>query len=200
MSPFFSPPVSEDYSDIIVRRQYLPIDPDHIFPEQIVNTQYSILYAPLSENLSTVPQIGYSGVPKLFTFQNTSSLESSGILAVQTQPYLSLSGEDILVGFLDSGIDYTHPAFIILMAQRGFLASGIRRIKAAHRLRDSFMALPTRANRSTQRFFLPAPAQSYRKQTRRGTVLPSQGLPAEALIRNPTLPAQRLEAVCFSSA
>lgn len=111
MSPFFSPPVSEDYSDIIVRRQYLPIDPDHIFPEQIVNTQYSILYAPLSENLSTVPQIGYSGVPKLFTFQNTSSLESSGILAVQTQPYLSLSGEDILVGFLDSGIDYTHPAF-----------------------------------------------------------------------------------------
>ena len=84
MSPFFSPPVSEDYSDIIVRRQYLPNDPDHIFPEQIVNTQYSILYAPLSENLSTVPQIGYSGVPKLFTFQNTSSLESSGILAVQT--------------------------------------------------------------------------------------------------------------------
>ena len=57
-----------------------------------------------------------------------------------------------------------------------------------------------RADRSTQRFFLPAPAQSYRKQTRRGTVLPSQGLPAEALIRNPTLPAQRLEAVCFSSA
>ncbi len=66
--------------------------------------------------------------------------------------------------------------------------------------RDSFMALPTQVNRSTKRFFLPAPVQSYRKQTRRSTVLPSPGLPAEALIRNLTLPAQRLEAVCFSSA
>ena len=111
MAPIFSPPASEDYSDIIVRRQYLPADPDKIFPEQTVNAQYSILYAPLSEGLATVPQIGYSGVPKLFTFQNTTSLEASGILVVQTQPYLSLSGENVLVGFLDSGIDYTHPAF-----------------------------------------------------------------------------------------
>lgn len=111
MAPLFSPPVSEDYSDIIVRRQYLTSDPENAFPEQIVNTQYSILYAPLARQLATVQQIGYAGVPKLFAFQNTTSLEISGILSVQAQPYLSLSGRDVLIGFLDSGIDYTHPAF-----------------------------------------------------------------------------------------
>ena len=44
-------------------------------------------------------------------FKTPPALRVPAILAVQTQPYLSLSGEDILVGFLDSGIDYTHPAF-----------------------------------------------------------------------------------------
>ena len=111
MTPLSFPALSEDYSDIIVRRQYLPSDPNKAFPEQIVNKQYSILYAPLSEALATTSQIGYSSVPKLFTFQNTVSLETSGILSVQAQPYLALSGKDVLIGFLDSGIDYTHPAF-----------------------------------------------------------------------------------------
>lgn len=111
MTPLSFPALSEDYSDIIVRRQYLPSDPNKAFPEQIVNKQYSILYAPLSEALATTSQIGYSSVPKLFTFQNTVSLETSGILSVQAQPYLDLSGKDVLIGFLDSGIDYTHPAF-----------------------------------------------------------------------------------------
>ena len=106
-----SPAVSEDYSDIIVQRQYLPVSSPPFFPEQIINDQYSVLYAPLSENLAEAPQIGYSGIPKLYAPLSTASLDASGILAVQTQPYLNLQGENVLIGFLDSGIDYTHPAF-----------------------------------------------------------------------------------------
>lgn len=104
------PPVSEEYSDIILRRTFSP-PPDEQYLEQIVNAQYSILYAPLTKNLFSARDIGYSGVPKLFTFLNTASLEASGILQVQTQPFLNLRGSGVLVGFLDSGIDYTHPAF-----------------------------------------------------------------------------------------
>lgn len=109
------PPVlSEDYSDIIFRYQIaagnVPLDLKPFFP-QIVDNQYSILHAPLSRNLATVEELSYSSVPKLFTFLDTTSLESSGILSVQIQPYLNLSGQGVLVGFLDSGIDYTHPAF-----------------------------------------------------------------------------------------
>ncbi len=109
-----SPAISENYSDLIVRYQLAPeslLKELRQYSPQVVDTQYSILHAPLSDNLATVEQIGYSAVPSLFTYIDTTSLEASGILAVQVQPFLNLKGSRILLGFLDSGIDYTHPAF-----------------------------------------------------------------------------------------
>lgn len=53
----------------------------------------------------------YPFVPKLFTLLSTVSLENSGIIQAQTQPVLNLAGRGVLLGFLDTGIDYTHPAF-----------------------------------------------------------------------------------------
>lgn len=55
--------------------------------------------------------LGYYAVPKLFTTLDTTSLEVSGILQVQTQPLLNYTGKDIILGFIDTGIDYTLPAF-----------------------------------------------------------------------------------------
>ncbi|MCD7814973.1 MAG: S8 family peptidase [Lachnospiraceae bacterium] len=120
MEPFsFSPALSEHYSDIIVRKmpfssvsgQTAPAaDAPDIFT-QPVNETYSILYAPLPDHLATVEEIGYSSVPKLFTEINIVSLEASGILPARIQSFLELSGQGVLMGFLDSGIDYTHPAF-----------------------------------------------------------------------------------------
>ncbi|MDY3248961.1 MAG: S8 family peptidase [Candidatus Choladocola sp.] len=109
-----SPTVSEEYSDIIFRYQ---VTQETLLRElsryapQVVDAQYSILHAPLSAGLATVEEIGYSSVPKLFTFVDTVSLEAAGILAVQLQPYLNLRGNGVLIGFLDSGINYSHPAF-----------------------------------------------------------------------------------------
>ncbi len=40
------------------------------------------------------------------------SLEASGIYQVQQQPYLNLRGKGVLVGFVDTGIDYTKDTFI----------------------------------------------------------------------------------------
>jgi subtilisin family serine protease len=40
-----------------------------------------------------------------------SALISSGILQVQQRPYLDLKGRGVLLGFIDTGIDYTHNAF-----------------------------------------------------------------------------------------
>lgn len=110
-TPVQPPAVSEEYTSLILRSQYRPFRYDERYFEQVVNSQYSILYIPISDNLYAVNQIGYSGVPNLFTFISTTSLERSGILMVQTQPFLNLKGSGVLVGFLDSGIDYTHPAF-----------------------------------------------------------------------------------------
>ena len=113
-SPSVPPAVSQEYSDIIIRYQQTPeilLAELNQYAPQIVDTQYSILHAPLSLQLATVEQIGYPAVPKLFTPIDTVSLETAGILAVQNQPFLNLTGKGVLIGFLDSGIDYTHPAF-----------------------------------------------------------------------------------------
>ena len=84
--PANSPAISEDYSDIIFRYQ---LEPELLFTElsrfspQIVDTQYSILHAPLSDHLATVEQIGYSSVPNLFTYVDTVNLETAGIISAQ---------------------------------------------------------------------------------------------------------------------
>lgn len=54
----------------------------------------------------------YPFMPKLFTTLSTTSLENSGIIQVQTNPNLNLDGRAMLIGFIDTGIDYTHPAFL----------------------------------------------------------------------------------------
>ena len=113
-TPDTSPILSEDYSDIIFRYQTTPealLTELASYSPQLVDIRYGILHAPLSEHLATVEELGYSGVPKLFTSIDTVSLEASGIFPAQLQPYLDLSGKGVLIGFLDSGIDYTHPAF-----------------------------------------------------------------------------------------
>ena len=71
------PAISEDYSDIHCKKQLLPFRIEERYQEQPVDRQYSILYAPLSENLYAAHQIGYIGVPKLYTFYQ--SLQSGAL-------------------------------------------------------------------------------------------------------------------------
>ena len=41
----------------------------------------------------------------------TESLEAAGIYQVQHQPFLNLKGKGVLIGFVDTGIDYTNEVF-----------------------------------------------------------------------------------------
>ena len=45
-------------------------------------------------------------------FSNQLALESTGITAVTRRPLNPLNGSGVLIGILDTGIDYQHPAFI----------------------------------------------------------------------------------------
>lgn len=54
----------------------------------------------------------YSSLPYAMGLLDRSALESAGIVQVQEQPFLELTGRDVLVGIIDTGIDYTSPAFI----------------------------------------------------------------------------------------
>lgn len=53
----------------------------------------------------------YSAVPKCFTPLSEQALDVSGILRIRQQPNLALTGEQVMIGIIDSGIDYTDRAF-----------------------------------------------------------------------------------------
>ena len=106
--------LSEKYADII-----LPIYSDFLeeyaeWGAQIFNSYYGMIHYPLEEELyPDFYEYGffYNTVPKLYTLLDSISLDVSGITSVQTQPVLNLKGANVLLGFIDTGIDYTHPAF-----------------------------------------------------------------------------------------
>ena len=47
----------------------------------------------------------------LLGIDSTLHLEAAGITAVASQPYLDLSGQGVIIGFVDTGIDYTQDIF-----------------------------------------------------------------------------------------
>lgn len=106
--------ISEDYVSLIFHNETYPFDVGKIrseFIPQQVDWQYAILNAPLSEYPPDISRQGYFTIPKLYTLLDTTSLEVSGITQVQSQPFLNLSGEGICIAFIDTGINYQHPAF-----------------------------------------------------------------------------------------
>lgn len=102
---------SNDYYDIIVSSLDTLAGIENICQQDISN-QYRIYYV----NREEVPPLSvgtykYVNIPKCFTILDQVSLEVSGITKVQTQKNLELKGSGILMGFLDTGIQFENPAF-----------------------------------------------------------------------------------------
>ncbi len=53
----------------------------------------------------------YSSLPYVMGLLDRSALEASGITQVQEQEFLELQGRGVLIGIVDTGIDYTNPVF-----------------------------------------------------------------------------------------
>lgn len=106
--------LSESYADIILPSYTGFLTDYKERGAQIFNNYYGMVHYSLEEELfQNYYEYGffYNTIPKLFTLLDLESLEASSILAVQNQPVLGLKGQDVLIGFIDTGIDYTHPAF-----------------------------------------------------------------------------------------
>ncbi len=79
---------------------------------QKIDASYDIAYLPREGSLSlNIQNYNYTSIPKCYTLMDESALEASGILRIQNQPTLSLKGQGVLIGFLDTGIDYVNPVF-----------------------------------------------------------------------------------------
>lgn len=74
--------------------------------------RYSLLHVNKSEtDTCLLDTYTYFNFPKIFTLETTISIEKSGIGTVQRNPFLSLYGKGVLIGIIDTGIDYQHPVF-----------------------------------------------------------------------------------------
>ena len=79
----------------------------------VMNDMFSLLH--VSKKLMDVCDLGlntYHNFPELYTLESTVSIKNSGVESIQNDTTLGLFGRGVLVGLVDTGIDYRHPAFM----------------------------------------------------------------------------------------
>lgn len=106
--------VSEDYADLIIEYNGDTSIFDQ-FPDstiQIINRQYAFVHVPVNFiTQDIVFRMGYSVLPTCFGIISESSLESSGVFRLRNIPIFNLRGQGVLIGIIDTGVDYTNPIF-----------------------------------------------------------------------------------------
>jgi hypothetical protein len=79
----------------------------------IINSRYAMAYLPTSQlNDEFISTNGYTPLPRLYGLTSERSLESSGVSKLRRLPSFGLRGQGVLVGIIDTGIDYMNPLFI----------------------------------------------------------------------------------------
>ena len=106
---------SEDFADFIARYDTTPdafrqmAGTDCI---DFINDQFAVVHLPLDQSKVLLDSTyTYSAIPKLFSLLDLSGMETSGILQTLETPSFSSKGRGVLIGIIDTGIDYQNPIF-----------------------------------------------------------------------------------------
>lgn len=106
---------SNSYADFITRY--------YTTPEEFLRTagtncvdflenQFAIVYLPRSSTQELFRSTyAYTAIPKLYSLLDFTSMDAAGILQTAETPTLSNRGRGVLIGFVDTGIDYQNPLF-----------------------------------------------------------------------------------------
>lgn len=107
--------ISNDYADLFVEyngNQSI-LDQNQKYSIHVMNDKYAIIYVPNSEiTTRSIDEYGYASIPTCYGITIERSLEASGVQRIRRLPALNLLGQGVLVGFVDTGIDYTNPIFL----------------------------------------------------------------------------------------
>ena len=106
---------SEDFADFIA--PYFTTPEEFIRSQgtdciDFVNSTLAVVYVPLSTvTPSTYTSYTYSAVPKLYSLLDVTSMDAAGITPAGELPALGNQGAGVIVGFVDTGINYMDPLF-----------------------------------------------------------------------------------------
>lgn len=107
--------LSQDYWDFIIPlyREEELLD---VAPEDICIQEMDFGYKSVSVNRRilaglSIKQYWYSTIPKCYALLDMQPLDAAGIITLQNYPTLQLMGEGVMIGFLDTGIDYQNAVF-----------------------------------------------------------------------------------------
>ncbi len=107
--------LSEDVTDFIF--EYNPLTYEGVSAADgacinIIDSNWVVGYAVLPAGYRmNVSDLGYYTIPKLYDIMDSASLDASGITSTLNQPFLNVQGQGVLIGFIDTGIDYTLDIF-----------------------------------------------------------------------------------------
>lgn len=112
------PPNSSDAVTFVLRKnafidQLLQNTPA-IHTTQLLAGRYLVCYTDTVTFNNLISQFGSSFISYIslvLGLLDSANLSAAGIIQVQQQPYLDLRGQGVLMGFVDTGIDYTQSAF-----------------------------------------------------------------------------------------
>lgn len=107
---------SEDTADFISTYSALPEQLSAMTGIEcidFVSRQFAVLHIPMDdlESPMNFSYYTYSAIPKLYSLLDTDSMEASGILPASRVPAFGNQGQGVLIGFVDTGIDYQNPLF-----------------------------------------------------------------------------------------
>jgi subtilisin family serine protease len=107
--------ISEDYADLLIEyggdENILNGFQDSFVV--IINYLQAVVHVPIQQiSNRTILEFGYSAMPSLNGLISHASLEASGILRIRSVPNFNLRGQGVLIGIIDTGIDYTNRVFM----------------------------------------------------------------------------------------
>lgn len=106
---------SEDYWDFIFppnrSQEVLGVDSGDMCMQEMDFDFYAAYVNRLDLEPLTLERYWYNSIPDCYSLLDMEALEDAGITAVQNYPTLKLLGENVMIGFVDTGINYSNPIF-----------------------------------------------------------------------------------------
>ena len=106
---------SEDYRDYI--KEYFQdfssiAGTYHPVCIEAIGSRYAVMHLAGDTSMQNIlSDYNISMLPALYGLLGTAGLEESGISYFHRSPYLNLRGSGVMIGVIDTGIDYRHQAF-----------------------------------------------------------------------------------------